>query len=72
MIYSGLVILAFLGLHFYDFWIPEIKYKYIEIQKSSTELVFFGTKNYMVIAFRGTQIHKIKDLVMDAKFKIEK
>lgn len=49
-----------------------IKYKYIEIQKSSTELVFFGTKNYMVIAFRGTQIHKIKDLVMDAKFKIEK
>ena len=32
MIYSGLVILAFLGLHFYDFWIPEIKYKYIEFQ----------------------------------------
>ena len=32
MIYSGLVILAFLGLHFYDFWIPEIQYKYIEFQ----------------------------------------
>src|SRR5690606_27789421 len=30
MIYSGLVILAFLGLHFYDFWIPEIVHKYIE------------------------------------------
>lgn len=30
MIYSGLVILAFIGLHFYDFWIPEITYKYIE------------------------------------------
>lgn len=29
MIYSGLVILAFLGLHFIDFWIPEIDYKYI-------------------------------------------
>ena len=30
MIISGLVILAFLGLHFYDFWVPEIVYKYIE------------------------------------------
>ncbi|MFT6868332.1 MAG: succinate dehydrogenase / fumarate reductase cytochrome b subunit [Cyclobacteriaceae bacterium] len=30
MIYSGLVILAFLGLHFVDFWIPEINYKYVE------------------------------------------
>ena len=30
MIYSGIVILSFLGLHFYDFWIPEINYKYVE------------------------------------------
>ena len=30
MIVSGLVVLAFLGLHFYDFWVPEINYKYIE------------------------------------------
>lgn len=30
MIFSGLVILAFLGLHFYDFWIPEMVHKYIE------------------------------------------
>lgn len=30
MIISGAVILAFLGLHFYDFWFPEINYKYIE------------------------------------------
>ena len=29
MIYSGLVILAFLALHFIDFWIPEINYKYV-------------------------------------------
>jgi succinate dehydrogenase / fumarate reductase cytochrome b subunit len=29
MLISGLVVLAFLGLHFYDFWIPEITYKYI-------------------------------------------
>jgi len=30
MIWTGLVILAFLGLHFYDFWIPEMNYKYIQ------------------------------------------
>lgn len=29
MIITGLVVLAFLGLHFYDFWIHEIDYKYI-------------------------------------------
>ena len=31
MIYSGIVILLFLGLHFYDFWLPEINYKYVEV-----------------------------------------
>jgi succinate dehydrogenase / fumarate reductase cytochrome b subunit len=30
MIYSGLTILLFLGLHFYDFWIPELNVKYIQ------------------------------------------
>ena len=30
MIISGLVVLAFLGLHLYDFWIHEMAYKYIE------------------------------------------
>lgn len=29
MLISGGVILLFLGLHFYDFWIPEINHKYI-------------------------------------------
>ena len=31
MIVSGLVVLAFLGLHFYDFWIPEVVYKYVKV-----------------------------------------
>lgn len=30
MIISGLVVLAFLGLHFFDFWIHEMTYKYVE------------------------------------------
>ena len=31
MILSGAVVLSFLGLHFYDFWVPEMNYKYIEV-----------------------------------------
>jgi succinate dehydrogenase / fumarate reductase, cytochrome b subunit len=31
MIISGLVVLAFLGLHFYDFWVPEMIYKYVDV-----------------------------------------
>lgn len=30
MIISGAVILAFLGLHMYDFWMNEMNYKYVE------------------------------------------
>ena len=30
MIFSGGVVLFFLFLHFYDFWVPEMNYKYIE------------------------------------------
>ena len=30
MIYSGLVILAFIVLHFIDFWIPELNVKYVQ------------------------------------------
>ncbi len=31
MIISGIAILSFLFLHFYDFWIPEINFKYVEM-----------------------------------------
>ncbi|WP_395056965.1 succinate dehydrogenase cytochrome b subunit [Flavobacterium sp.] len=31
MIISGSVVLAFLGLHFYDFWFPEMVYKYVAV-----------------------------------------
>ncbi|AWI25173.1 succinate dehydrogenase cytochrome b subunit [Flavobacterium pallidum] len=29
MIITGLVVLAFMGLHFYDFWFPELNFKYV-------------------------------------------
>ncbi len=32
MIISGLVVLAFLIMHFYDFWVPEMVYKYVEFK----------------------------------------
>lgn len=30
MIITGIMVILFLGLHFYDFWIPEIKTKFID------------------------------------------
>lgn len=30
MIITGLTVMLFLGLHFYDFWLPEVNYKYIQ------------------------------------------
>lgn len=32
MIVSGLVVLAFLGLHMYDFWFAEMTYKYVNVE----------------------------------------
>ena len=43
MIISGLVILAFLGLHFYDFWIPEMIHKYIETHPEDPTRYYFET-----------------------------
>lgn len=37
MIISGSVVLAFLGLHFYDFWIPEMTVKYIQPNQQMIE-----------------------------------
>ncbi len=30
MIWTGLAILGFIGLHFYDFWLPELNVKYVQ------------------------------------------
>lgn len=43
MILSGLVVLSFLGLHFYDFWLPEMNYKYIEVLPLDTDRYFEET-----------------------------
>lgn len=56
MIISGVVVLAFLGLHFYDFWVPEIVHKYIEINPEDptryyTELVHKFESHVRVILY---------------------
>ncbi|WP_298238677.1 succinate dehydrogenase cytochrome b subunit [uncultured Algibacter sp.] len=43
MIYSGLVILAFIVLHFIDFWIPELSVKYVAGDMSG---LIEGTQNF--------------------------
>ena len=40
MIITGIMIFCFLGLHFYDFWVPEIKYKYIDYNPESPHRYF--------------------------------
>ena len=44
MIITGLVILAFLALHFYDFWIPEMEYKYINYEDTDPTKYFHELK----------------------------
>jgi len=40
MIISGLVVLAFLIMHFYDFWVPEMVYKYVEFKPLDQDRYF--------------------------------
>jgi succinate dehydrogenase / fumarate reductase cytochrome b subunit len=40
MIFSGIVVLSFLGLHFYDFWVPEMNYKYVEFLPQNPDRYF--------------------------------
>ena len=40
MIFSGLTVLAFLALHFIDFWIPEMNYKYVNFLPEDPDRYF--------------------------------
>ena len=52
MIYSGLAILAFIVLHFIDFWIPEINHKYIEVLPENPTRYFSELQHKFVSPFR--------------------
>lgn len=40
MIITGVMVMLFLILHFYDFWFPEIKYKYIDLKPDNSVRYF--------------------------------
>ena len=50
MLFSGLFILGFLAVHMWDFWLPEMNYKYIEVNEANL------TRYY------GELVHKFTDI----------
>lgn len=46
MIISGSVVLAFLALHFYDFWFPEMVYKYVQAKPMDSERYYPELKEH--------------------------
>lgn len=64
MVITGIMIMLFLGLHFYDFWIPEIKTKFINGDMSG---VLPGEEGYRY--FKELQ-HKFIDPIRVALYVI--
>ncbi|WP_338646991.1 succinate dehydrogenase cytochrome b subunit [Flavobacterium sp. KS-LB2] len=56
MIISGLVVLAFMVLHFYDFWVPEMVYKYVEVNPLD-ETRYFGELTHKFVSPVRTGIY---------------
>lgn len=54
MIITGIMVMLFLGVHFYDFWIPEIKTKFIEGNMS-------GLNANGEVRFYEELVHKFAD-----------
>ena len=54
MIITGIMVLLFLGLHFYDFWIPEITTKYINGDISGMSLSGDGFRYYPELVHKFT------------------
>lgn len=52
MVITGLTVLAFLGLHFYDFWAAEIKYKYIDFAAEDPSRYFHELQHKFVDVWR--------------------
>ncbi|GAK74841.1 succinate dehydrogenase cytochrome b subunit [Nonlabens ulvanivorans] len=52
MIITGLVVLAFLGLHMYDFWVHEMTVKYIDVQPEDSTRYLHELKEKFVSPVR--------------------
>ena len=64
MIYSGMTILAFIGLHFIDFWFPEINTKFIQGDWSG---VIEGLDGYR---YHEELVHKFSNPIRVAAYAV--
>lgn len=46
MLWSGLFILAFMGVHFADFWIPELMHKYVDVKPEDPTRYFHELQEF--------------------------
>lgn len=63
MIVSGLVVLVFILLHFYDFWIPEMVYKYVDVQPLD-ETRYFGELQHKFVDPIRTAIYCVSFVLL--------
>ncbi|OUD36310.1 succinate dehydrogenase cytochrome b subunit [Flavobacterium sp. FPG59] len=63
MIISGAVVLAFMLLHFYDFWIPEMVYKYVEVNPLD-ETRYFGELQHKFVDPIRTAIYCVSFVLL--------
>lgn len=63
MIVSGLVVLAFILLHFYDFWVPEMVYKYVDFQPLD-ETRYFGELQHKFVDPIRTAIYCVSFVLL--------
>jgi len=63
MIITGLVVLAFMGLHFYDFWVPEMVYKYVDV-KPLDETRYFAELTHKFVSPVRTAIYSVSFVLL--------
>ncbi|TWI01428.1 succinate dehydrogenase / fumarate reductase cytochrome b subunit [Flavobacterium tiangeerense] len=63
MIISGGVVFAFMLLHFYDFWIPEMVYKYVEVNPLD-EIRYFGELQHKFVDPTRTAIYCVSFVLL--------
>ena len=63
MIVTGLVVLAFILLHFYDFWVPEMVYKYVDV-KALNETRYYEELTHKFVSPVRTAIYCVSFVLL--------
>ncbi|MBD3636018.1 MAG: succinate dehydrogenase cytochrome b subunit [Crocinitomicaceae bacterium] len=61
---TGIMILLFLGLHFADFWIPELNTKFIEGDMSGMKESGFGLRYFEELQHKFTEVWRVAIYVL--------